>query len=139
MQSQDLKNMEQFLNIFFFLDKNTLIEAGKVWGIDMACLCALPNFFNLILHFIIGGFIISFIIKYSARRDMFFLLLLVGIVFSGFSKFIDWTTNMLTATGNTVFFSYPLDIMIEAFQFVGIGVILYAVFKRFSESKLQKS
>lgn len=130
--------MEQFLNIFFFIDSlpSWVLEAGRVWGIDMACLCSLPNFFNLVLHFIIGAIIFGAIMKYGLRRDMFFLLLLVGIVFSGISKFIDWTTNMLTATGNTVFFNYNLDILVETLQFIGIAIIFYSIFRRFFRSKV---
>ena len=55
-------------------------------------------------------------------------MLLVGIVFSGISKFIDWTQNMFTATGETVFWSNNLDIFVELFQFIGMGLILWALF-----------
>ncbi|OHA65221.1 MAG: hypothetical protein A3D64_02335 [Candidatus Wildermuthbacteria bacterium RIFCSPHIGHO2_02_FULL_49_9] len=125
--------MEQFLNLFFFIDKlpGWVLEAGRIWGIDMACLCALPNFFNLILHFIIGGIIITAIMKQGARRDLFFVLLLLGIILSGTSKFIDWVQNMLTATGQSVFFSYNLDITTEVLQFLGMAIIFYSLFRRF--------
>lgn len=123
--------MEQFLNIFFFIDllPSWVLEAGRVWGIDMACLCALPNFFNLILHFIIGGVLITVIMQRRTSNEVFFSLLLLGIVFSGVSKFIDWVQNMLTATGDSVFFSYNLDILIEALQFIGLAIIVYSIFK----------
>ena len=57
--------MEQFLSLFFFIDKLPawVLAAGMRWGIDMACLCALPNFFNLILHFIIGGIIVIMLMQ----------------------------------------------------------------------------
>jgi len=128
--------MEQFLNLFLFVDMlpSWVLGAGKVWGIDMACLCSIPNFFNLILHFIIGGILIAMIMQYGMRRDMFFGLLLVGIVLSGISKFIDWIQNMLTATGDSLFFSYNLDILIEVLQFIGIAIIFYSIFKRFFQA-----
>ena len=129
--------MEQFLNVFFFIDKLPpwVLEAGRIWGIDMACLCALPNFFNLILHFIIGGIIVTMTMQYGTGKDSFLPLLLFGIVLSGVSKFIDWIQNMLTATGNTVFFSYNLDLLIEALQFIGIAIIFYYIFRTFFRSK----
>lgn len=136
--------MEQFLEIFFFLDKtpeilkpeyNLLLKMGKIWGIDMACLCALPNFFNLVLHFFIGGIIINAIMRYGARQGMFFLLLIFGILLSGLSKFIDWITNMLTATGSSVFFSYPLDFIVETLQLLGISIVLVAIFRQFLKTR----
>jgi len=129
--------MEQFLNLFFFIDKLPawVLEAGMIWGIDMACLCALPNFFNLILHFIIGAIIVMTIMQYGVRKDFFLPLLLIGITLSGVSKFIDWIQNMLTATGNTVFFSYNLDLLVEALQFIGIAIIFYYIFKSLVRSK----
>lgn len=71
------------------------------------------------------------IMQHGVRRDMFFVLLFIGIILAGVSKFIDWIQNMLTATGNSVFFSYNLDILIEVLQFVGIAIIFYSIFKRF--------
>lgn len=105
--------------------------AGQTWGIDMACLCALPNFFNLMLHFIIGGIIVATIMRQGSRGDMFFPVLLLGIILSGTSKFIDWVQNMLTATGSSVFFNYNLDILTEALQLLGIGIIFFSIFNRF--------
>ena len=129
--------MEQFLSLFFFIDKLPawVLAAGMRWGIDMACLCALPNFFNLILHFIIGGIIVIMLMQYGIRKNFFLPLLLLGIMFSGVSKFIDWIQNMLTATGNTVFFSYNLDLLVEALQFIGIAIILYYIFRSLFASK----
>ena len=132
--------MEQFLSIFFFIDllPGWVLEAGRVWGIDMACLCALPNFFNLILHFIIGGILVTVIMQRRIGNEIFFSLLLLGIVFSGVSKFIDWVQNMLTATGDSVFFSYNLDILIEALQFMGIVIIVYSIFKLLFQSRINQ-
>ena len=138
MELRDCANhMEQFLSIFFFIDllPGWVLETGRAWGIDMACLCALPNFFNLILHFIIGGIIVTMIVRYGIRKDFFLPLLLLGIMLSGVSKFIDWIQNMLTATGNTVFFSYNLDLLVEALQFIGIAIIFYYIFRSFFRSK----
>lgn len=122
--------MNDILNLFFFKDSlpEWIQTVGTMWGIRMVCLCSIANFLNLTLHFLVGGFLIWLLIKRKElRKDRFFALILTGIAFSGISKFIDWYTNMLTATGTKVFFSFQLDLIIESLQFIGIGVILYGI------------
>ena len=122
--------MSDILNLFFFKDSlpSWLQAVGTTWGIRMVCLCSIANFLNLTLHFLLGGFLIWLLAKRKElRKDRFFTLILIGIAFSGTSKFIDWYTNMLTATGTEVFFSFNLDLVIESLQFIGIGIILYGI------------
>lgn len=122
--------MEQFLNIFFFADSlpKWVHSWGTAYGVDMACMCSVPNFFNLLLHFLIGGFIFWLIWRNRELiNDKFFTLLLVGVVFSGVSKFFDWYMNMRSATGTEVYFNNSLDVLIEIFQLIGIGIIFYGI------------
>lgn len=122
--------VKEILDIFFFADSlPSWIQAwGLRYGVDMACMCSVPNFFTLVLHLLIGGFIIWVIMKNKELiTDRFFILLLTGIIFSGVSKFFDWYMNMKSATGTAVYFNNSLDVLIEAFQFVGIGIIFYAI------------
>ncbi len=126
--------MENFLNIFFFADYlPQWIQAwGLRYGVDMACMCSVPNFFTLILHFLIGGFIVWLLLSNKELiKDKFFILLLIGIIFSGVSKFLDWYMNMRSATGTAVYFNNSLDVLIEGFQFIGIGIIFYAILTKF--------
>jgi len=124
--------MQSFLDTFFFYEKLPwlLRAAGESFGFDTACLCSYPNFFNLILHFIIAALIVAAIAKPSVKDKSFLGLLLIGVLFSGFSKILDWTQNILTATGETVFWSNNIDIAVEMLQFVGIGLILGALFSK---------
>lgn len=122
--------MEQFLNTFFFADKlpNWIHVWGLKYGVDMACMCSIPNFFNLVLHFLIGGFIVWLMLRNRELvKDRFFIILLIGIIFSGISKFFDWYMNMRSATGTGVYFNYSIDVLIEIFQFIGIGIIFYGI------------
>ena len=125
--------MESFLNLFFYA--NSLPEffhaVGGSWGIRMAGMCSVANFANLILHFIIGGVLVWLMLRHrELTKDTFFILLLVGIGFSGTSKFLDWLTNMFTATGTTVFWSNSWDLWIEGLQLIGIGIILYGIISK---------
>lgn len=129
--------MQDFLSLFFYADKLVnsplafLQKLGTIWGIRMVCMCSVANFFNLILHLIITGIIIWMMIKYkNLAGDSFLMLLLVGISFSGVSKFLDWIANMKTATGGEVFWSNQLDLIVEGFQFIGIAIILYGILTR---------
>lgn len=122
--------MEQFLNIFFFADylPKWVQSLGTAYGVDMACMCSVPNFFNLLLHFLIGGFIFWLIWRNRELiNDKFFALLLIGVTFSGVSKFFDWYMNMRSATGTEVYFNYSIDALIEVFQLIGIGIIFYGI------------
>ena len=122
--------MESLLQPFFYADylPGIFHQIGSTWGVRMVCMCSVANFFNLLLHFIIGGVLIWLMKgRPELRQDKFFVLLLVGISFSGASKFLDWIANMLTATGTTVFWSNTLDLFIEGFQFIGVGIILYGI------------
>ncbi|MBI2041926.1 MAG: hypothetical protein HYT20_02830 [Candidatus Nealsonbacteria bacterium] len=122
--------MENILNIFFFADRlpQWIQSWGLKYGVDMACMCSVPNFFTLILHFLIGSFIVWLIsTNKELIKDKFFGLLLVGIVFSGLSKFFDWYMNMRSATGTDVYFNYSLDVLVEGLQFIGIGILFYAI------------
>lgn len=122
--------MENILNIFFFADRlpQWIQLWGVKYGVDMACMCSLPNFFTLIFHFLIGGFIIWILLKNKElTSDRFFIFLLLGIILSGISKFFDWYMNMKSATGTAVYFNNSLDVLIEVLQFVGIGIIFYAI------------
>ncbi len=128
--------MQSFLDSFFFFDRipGPFVAVGNAWGVDIACLCALPNFFNVALHFILVGFLLIALARVHAVDDRSFVLrLLVGFVFSGISKLIDWSQNMFTATGDTVFWSNNLDILIESFQLIGLVFILWAIFIRFKK------
>jgi hypothetical protein len=119
--------MQPFLDHFFFYEQMPAIFriAGENFGFDTACLCSYPNFFNLILHFIIAAVIVVAIAKPNVRDKSFLALLLIG-----FSKILDWTQNILTATGETVFWSNNIDIAVESLQFIGIGIILGALFSK---------
>ena len=122
--------MQSFIDIFFFYSGMPYIlqYAGEHFGFDTACLCSYPNFFNLMLHFIIAALLIVALAKASSvRYQSFFTILLIGILFSGLSKVIDWSQNILTATGETVFWSNTLDVLVESFQLVGIGLILWGL------------
>lgn len=74
------------------------------------------------------------IMRHGGQGSMFFPVLLLGVILSGTSKFIDWVQNMLTATGSSVFFSYNLDILTEVLQLLGIGIIFFSIFNRFFRS-----
>lgn len=125
--------MEQFLNLFFYADSlpGFFHAVGGSWGIRMACMCSVANFANLILHFIIGGVLLWLMIRHrDLKKDTFFVLLLIGIGFSGASKFLDWLANMYTATGTTVYWSNAMDLWVEGLQFIGIGIILYGIISK---------
>jgi L-cystine uptake protein TcyP (sodium:dicarboxylate symporter family) len=125
--------MENILNVFFFADKlpQFIQSWGVAYGVDMACMCSVPNFFNLILHLLIGGFIIWMMATHKELiKDKFFLLLLIGIIFSGASKFFDWYMNMRSATGAGVYFNNQLDVLIELLQLIGIGIIFYGIISK---------
>lgn len=122
--------MQNFIDTFFFYDHlpRFIQVAGESFGFDTACLCSYPNFFNLILHFILAGLLIAALARSSsAHYQRFFVIILIGILFSGLSKIVDWSQNMLTATGETVFWSNTFDIIVEGFQFIGIGLILWGL------------
>lgn len=121
--------MSQFLNQFFFYDQipQFLRTLGENFGFDTACLCSFPNFFNLIIHFIIAAVIFGAIAKGSIQNRKFLTILLVGVLFSGVSKLVDWSQNILTATGDTVFWNNNLDLITESLQFIGIGLILWSL------------
>ena len=122
--------MDTFLDSFFFYEllPNWLQVAGSSYGVDIACLCALPNFFNLVLHFLIAGMLVVAIARPYIQDKVFLGRLLIGVLFSGVSKFLDWTQNLLTATGETIFWSNEIDIVTELFQLIGIGLILFALY-----------
>ena len=125
--------MENILNVFFFADKlpQFIQSWGVAYGVDMACMCSVPNFFNLILHFLIGGFIVWMMVTHKELiQDKFFLLLLIGIIFSGVSKFFDWYMNMRSATGTGVYFNNQIDALIELLQLIGIGIIFYGIISK---------
>lgn len=122
--------MQNFIDTFFFYDKMPafLRVAGESFGFDTACLCSYPNFFNLMLHFIVAGILIIALARITKPRyQQFFIIILIGILFSGLSKVIDWSQNILTATGETVFWSNTMDVLVEGFQFIGIGLILWGL------------
>lgn len=122
--------MEAFLQNFFFASSlpGIFTAIGTSWGIRMVCMCSLANFFNLLLHGIILGVLVLLMNKNrELRADAFFTILLVGVLFSGTSKFLDWSANMFTATGTQVFWSNTLDLFVEGFQLVGIIIILYGI------------
>lgn len=122
--------MESLLNYFFYAQglPQVFQDIGSSWGVRMVCMCSVANFFNLILHVAIAGLLIRMMIKRrELMRDTFFILLLIGILFSGTSKFLDWTANMFTATGTQVFWSNNLDLLVEGLQFIGISIILYGI------------
>jgi hypothetical protein len=125
--------MDSLLQTFFYADSlpTFLQTIGSSWGIRMVCMCSVANFFNLVLHFIIGGVLLWLIIKRKElRHDTFFIILFIGITFSGVSKFLDWMANMFTATGTEVFWNNTLDLFVEGFQFIGIGIILYGILSK---------
>ena len=125
--------MESFLNLFFYADSlpQFFHTVGGSWGVRMACMCSVANFANLVLHVIIGGVLIGLLFAHrELMKDKFFLLLLMGIGFSAVSKFIDWWMNMQTATGTTVYWSNNLDLWVEGLQFIGMGIILYAIISK---------
>lgn len=94
----------------------------------MVCLCSVANFFSIVLHILIASLLIWLMWrKRELIKDRFFIIILVGIGFSGVSKVIDWYTNMLTATGTEVFFSFKLDLAIEILQLIGFVIILYGI------------
>ncbi len=122
--------MEALLNPFFYADflPRLFHTIGTSWGIRMVCMCSLANFFNLVLHLILGAILIWLMTKRKElQQDRFFILLLLGIGFSGVSKLLDWFANMRTATGTAVFWSNNLDLVVEVLQFIGIGIILYGI------------
>jgi len=123
--------MQSFIDIFFFYEKIPFLiqYAGESFGFDTACLCSYPNFFNLILHLIIATFIITALARAVASEHQRFLsILLIGILFSALSKLIDWSQNILTATGETVFWSNTFDVFVESLQLIGISLILWGLF-----------
>lgn len=122
--------MDTFLDSFFFYESlpNWLQVAGSSYGVDIACLCALPNFFNLILHFLIAVLLVVAIARPYVQDKAFLGRLLLGVLFSGVSKFLDWTQNLLTATGETIFWSNQIDVVTELLQLVGIALILWALY-----------
>jgi len=125
--------MEAFLQNFFLAESfpDIFQTLGNTWGIRMVCMCSVANFFNMILHIIIGGVLIWLMLKRKElQKDKFFILLLIGIGFSGVSKFLDWVANMITATGTEVFWSNTLDLYIEGLQFIGISIILYGILSK---------
>ncbi len=125
--------MQSILDTFFYAQwlPDILQSMGSSWGIRMVCMCSVANFFNLLLHAIIAGTLIWLMVRRrELRQDAFFLILLIGIGFSGVSKFLDWMTNMYTATGTTVFWSNPLDLAIESLQLIGISIILYGILSK---------
>ncbi len=125
--------MEAFLNLFFYADRLPALfqTIGSSWGVRMVCMCSVANFFNFILHIIILALLISLMRRHpELRSDTFFTTLLLGIGFSGTSKFLDWVANMITATGTQVFWSNTLDLWIEGFQLVGIAIILYGILSK---------
>ncbi len=124
--------MDAFLDSFFFYESMPVFlqAAGSSYGVDIACLCALPNFFNLILHFVIAALLVAAIARPYVGDTRFLGMLLVGVLFSGASKFIDWTQNLLTATGETIFWSNQLDVLTEVLQLIGIVLILWALFDK---------
>ena len=124
--------MQEFLNFFFFYDSIPFLFqlGGENFGFDTACLCSYPNFFNLIIHFVVAALIVAAIAKPTVKDKRFFSWLLFGVIFSGLSKLIDWSQNILTATGETVFWSNSMDVFVEALQFVGIAIILWALFDK---------
>ena len=125
--------MEAFLNLFFYADSlpELFQNIGTTWGVRMVCMCSVANFFNMILHIIIGGVLIWLMLKRKElMQDKFFILLLIGIGFSGLSKFLDWLANMFTATGTSVFWSNTLDLYVEGLQFIGISIILYGILSK---------
>ncbi|MBI2647973.1 MAG: hypothetical protein HYW98_01350 [Candidatus Wildermuthbacteria bacterium] len=125
--------MESILHSFFYADSlpQVMQAIGSSWGIRMVCMCSVANFFNLLLHLLIGGILLWLIVtRRELRGDSFFFLLLAGIVLSGTSKFLDWTANMYTATGTSVFWSNRLDLTVEGFQLLGMGIILYGILSK---------
>lgn len=125
--------MESILTSFFYADSlpQVMGAIGSAWGIRMVCMCSVANFFNLLLHIIIGGILLWLMInRTELRQDSFFFLLLVGITLSGTSKFLDWTANMYTATGTSVFWNNTLDLYVEGLQLVGMGIILYGILSK---------
>lgn len=124
--------MDKFLDSFFFYESlpSWLQATGSSYGVDIACLCALPNFFNLILHFLIAALLIVAIARPYVQDKSFLGRLLVGVLFSGVSKFLDWTQNLLTATGENIFWSNGVDIATELLQLIGIALILWALFDK---------
>lgn len=125
--------MESILTSFFYADSlpQVMGAIGSAWGIRMVCMCSVANFFNLLLHIIIGGILLWLMItRAELRQDSFFFLLLLGITLSGTSKFLDWTANMYTATGTSVFWSNTLDLYVEGLQLVGMGIILYGILSK---------
>ena len=122
--------MQNFIDSFFFYNHlpRILQVAGESFGFDTACLCSFPNFFNLMLHFIMAALLIAALARpATSAYQRFLTILLFGTLFSGVSKLVDWSQNILTATGETVFWSNTLDALVEGLQFVGIGLILWGL------------
>lgn len=122
--------MQQFLDSFFLYDSfpPVIQKLGTSFGFDTACLCSFPNFFVFVLYFVLAILIVAALGKAAVGDRKFLLVLLSGVLFSGLSKMIDWTQNMFTATGETVFWSNNFDIAVELLQLVGTALILWALF-----------
>lgn len=117
-----------FFYYFKYLPK-ILTNLGQGYPFDLVCMCSMPNFFGVIIHLLIIGFLTYMLLKNKLlRRDLFFAFLLVGVTFSAVSKLLDWYMNMRTATGpGGVFFSFPIDVLVAALQFIGIAIIFYDI------------
>jgi hypothetical protein len=122
--------MEVFLNHFFFYSALPPLfqHLGESFGFDTACACEFPNLYNLILYFIIAGYLLTILSRANVRNRGLLFTLFFGVVLSGISKFIDWSQNMLTATSDAIFWSNTLDVMVEIFQLVGLILIVYSLF-----------
>ena len=124
--------MNTFNDIFFYYNviPDSIRGLGQGYPFDFACMCSLPNTFNVLFHLMILAVIgVALIKRPEIAKDRFFLLLFAGIVFSLVSKVLDWYMNYRTAVGSegVMFFSPTIDIFVALFQLIGIIIILYAI------------
>jgi len=92
--------------------------------IDVGCSCTIASFLSFAFHLAIIGVLVFLMVKVAtARRDKFFIILLMALIISGAGEFFDLWHNFLTKINGRYVYKENLDILTEILQAAGLIMI----------------